>query len=212
MFFSKKTILPLVSKICDMKIYTKWLLLLLAVVSFSPLFAQHSRYNRRYHDRYAYTYAYRPYRYAPVHTSVSVVARLPFGAVAVALGGRHYHYYDGIYYEPMPGGYAMVAPPVGIVVPVLPPGCTSVIIGSRPYYRYQSIYYMPLANSGYQVVPEPKEEENQSQKTADTNSNSGYEKLVLDNKTYYKKGSKYYKAKVNDDGEIIYEEAGETAN
>src|SRR5689334_25284360 len=96
----------------------KWLVLLLGLVSFSQGFAQYGRYGRR--DRNRYIYNSRPYYYPSVRTSVSVIARLPFGAIAVTLGSRHYHYYDGIYYEPMYGGYGIVQPPVGIIVPALP--------------------------------------------------------------------------------------------
>lgn len=199
----------------DMKFYMKALLLLVGVISFSPLFAQHGRYGRRYYDNdyYAYNYRpydYRPYGYAPLQASVSIIARLPFGALAVTLGNRHYHYFDGLYYEPLPGGYAMVEPPVGIVVPVLPPNSVYVIIGGRPYYRYESVYYLPLGENRYQVVPAPGNEGSQ----AATNNNKpseGYEKFVLEGKTYYKKGGKYYKARIADNGEIVYEEVGETS-
>lgn len=200
-----------------MKKSVKLLLVLAGVISFTQLFAQHGRYSRRYYDRYAYNryaYNYRSY-YAPLRTSVSLIARLPFGAVAVTLGGRPYHYYDGIYYAPYPGGYTIVEPPVGVIVPVLPPNAVYVMIGGRPYYRFQGAYYMPLTDNRYQVVPEPKQGERQPQKPI-TNSNTSagdtYEKFILEGKTYYKKGTKYYKARVNDNGEIIYDEVGEVAN
>lgn len=192
-----------------MKHYIKWLLVLLGVVSFSSLFAQRGRYTKRYHDRYAY--AWQPYHYAPLRTSVSIVARVPFGAVAVTFGSRHYRYFDGIYYEPMQRGYIIVQPPLGIVVPVLPAGYVSLMIGGRYYYRYQNVYYMPLGSSGYQVVPEPEEDSQGEEAIAGNSGSDGYEKLVLDGKTYYKKGNKYYKAKVNDNGEIVYEETGEAS-
>lgn len=194
-----------------MKNYAKWLLFLFGVLFFSQLFAQHGRYGRRYNDRYLYTY--RPYAYAPLRTSVSVVARLPFGAVALNFDGRRYHYYEGIYYEPRPRGYLIVAPPVGVVVPVLPPSAVSIFIGGHPYYRYNDVYYSPLDNSRYQVIAKPRDEEQaQVAKPIAGNSNEGYEKFVLEGKTYYKKESKYYKAKLTDSGEILYEEVGEVSN
>ncbi|MFL5741016.1 MAG: hypothetical protein ACJ75B_12415 [Flavisolibacter sp.] len=83
--------------------------------------------------------------------------------------------------------------------------------GGNPYCSYQSVFYLPLGNNNYQVVPEPKTETPKAN-TGNTNSfNEGYEKFVLDGKTYYKKGSKYFKAKVSDDGEVVYEEVGETS-
>lgn len=198
-----------------MKRYAKGLLFLVGLICFSQVFAQHGRYGGRYYNRYAY-YNYRPYYpyYSPFRASVSIVARLPFGAVALTLGGRPYHYYNGIYYAPYLGGYTIVEPPMGVIVPVLPPNSVYVIIGGRPYYRYGGVYYMPLEDNRYQVVPEPKDESPKAAtpKAESPNSSSnGYEKFTLDGKTYYKKGNKYYKAKVNDNGEIVYEEVGEIA-
>lgn len=134
------------------------MLLAIGIISFSQTFAQHHGNDRRVRSKYVY--ASRPYNHSSVGTSVSVIARLPFGSVAVTLGGRHYHYNDGIYYEPFfRGGYVIAQPPVGIVIPALPPNAVYVMIGGMPYYRYQSVYYLPLDNNRYQVVAEPKEEE-----------------------------------------------------
>jgi len=100
---------------------------------------------------------------------------------------------------------------MGIIVPSLPIGYTRVIIGSNPYYRHDDVYYAPSGNR-YKVVEEPQESETVSTDDAKTNNTttSEYEKVVLEGKTYYKKGEKYYKATVNKSGEIIYEEVGET--
>lgn len=113
----------------------------------------------------------------------------------------------------MLGGYAIVEPPIEVTVPILPPNTVYVIIGGRAYYRYQSAYYLPLGNHRYQLVQEPNGEEGaQTQKPVNCNvATEGYEKFVLEGKTYYRKGSKYYKARVNDDGEILYEEVGEVS-
>ena len=191
-----------------MKKYTTLLALVLSLSAISPLFAQHGRFGRGYYAPYAY--GYRPYGYAPFRTSVSVMARLPFGAVALHFGGRPYHYYDGLYYSPWYGGYRTVPPPIGLVVPVLPTGGVSVIIGGRSYYRYQSVFYLPLGNS-YQVVQAPREEGTEPTTQNKAGNNDGFEKFVLEGKTYYKKGNKYYKARVADNGEVIYEEAGATS-
>jgi hypothetical protein len=168
--------------------------------SFSS-FAQPDRRDRRFNDHDLNRCAY------PSGTAVSIVAALPFGAVAVSFGSRPYHYYDGYYYRPYGYQYMMVAPPVGIVVPALPSGYVSVMIGTRVYYSYQGVFYLPVGNN-YQVVQKPEEEE----PVAKTNptGDSEYEKIILEGKTYYKKGSKYYKATVNDNGEISYKEIGES--
>src|SRR6059058_5386519 len=108
-----------------MKNYEKGLLLLLLLVGAAPAFAQRGHHDRRDNDRYVssyHSYSYRPVQpyyhvqpyyavrpyYGRVQPSVSIIAQLPFGAVAVNLGGSHYHYYDGRYYQPGTGGYIIV--------------------------------------------------------------------------------------------------------
>ncbi len=168
--------------------------------------AQYGRGHGRYNSR---SYHYNRY---PSRPSVSIIARLPFGAVSVTFGNRYYHYYRGAYYRPYNRGYIIVQPPIGIIVPSLPVGYTHVIVGSHPYYRHGNVFYAPYGNR-YKVVEEPQETETPpvSNDKADKTINSEYEKVVLEGKTYYKKGDKYYKASVNKNGEITYEEAGETS-
>ena len=180
-------------------------IILFCGLSASAQWGRHSgRYNSGYYNRY-----YRYDRY-PSHTSISIIARLPFGAISLGFGGRYYHYYNGIYYRPYDRGYMIVPPPVGIIVPSLPPGYSHVIIGGGSYYRYDDTYYIPYHN-GYKVIEEPKDKEESTANNTDINkdTNSEYEKVVLEGKTYYKKGDKYYKATVNKNGEIVYEEIGE---
>jgi hypothetical protein len=176
------------------------LLFLLVFISFNAS-AQYGRGNGRYNNRYA------PYHRYPSRTSVSIIARLPFGAVGVTFGDRRYHYYNGTYYRPYSRGYYIVQPPVGIIVPAIPYGASHVIIGANPYYRHGNVYYAPYGNR-YRVVDEPAEDYDES---INDNVVAGeYEKIVIEGKTYYKKGDKYYKASVNKSGEVIYEEVGET--
>jgi len=179
------------------------LVLLMLFISFSAS-AQYGRGHGRYNSRYA------PYHRYPSRTSVSVsvIARLPFGAIGVNFGNRYYHYHNGTYYRPYNRGYIIVPPPVGIIVPALPYGAAHVIIGSHPYYRYDDVFYAPYGNR-YRVVDEPREDDYND--GADNVVTSEYEKVVLEGKTYYKKGDKYYKASVTKSGEVIYEEVGETS-
>ena len=168
--------------------------------------AQYGRGHGRYNSR---SYHYNRY---PSRPSISVFARLPFGAVSVTFGNRYYHYYNGAYYRPYNRGYMIMEPPIGIIVPSLPIGCTHVIIGSNPYYRHGNIFYAQYGNR-YKVVEPPQEPETPTVNNdkEDKILNSEYEKVVLEGKTYYKKGDKYYKASVNKKGEITYEEVGETS-
>ena len=166
--------------------------------------AQYGRGHGKYKSR-----GYHYDRY-PSRPSVSIIARLPFGAVSVTFGNRYYHYYRGAYYRPYNRGYIIVQPPIGIIVPSLPVGYSHVIIGSNPYYRYGNVFYAPYGDR-YRVVEEPVEPETPAvdSDVSDKPVNGEYEKVVLEGKTYYKKGDKYYKASVNKNGEIKYEEVGE---
>ena len=67
---------------------------------------------------------------------------------------------------------------------------------------------MPLGGNRYKVVPEPRVEEEYYENDSDVID--GFEKITIEGKTYYKKGGIYYKAKVDKNGEIYYEEVGET--
>lgn len=138
--------------------------------------------------------------------SFSVVTALPFGAVALSLGNERYHYYHGTFYRPVPHGYAIIPAPMGIVVPMLPPGSVSIAIGARNYFRFGGVFYLPLETPGYQTVPAPAG----SDSAATQASSTGYEKMEIEGKTYYKQGGKVYKASVTEKGEVVYQEVGKT--
>jgi len=169
-----------------------------------------SRNDYAYHRDYRHTYD-RDYRYYPRRSSgISVVAALPFGSVMVSIGGRPYHYNQGLFYRPEGYGYMLTPPPIGIIVPSLPQGSLSVMLGGRRGYYYSDTYYMPIDGNRYQVVEAPAAQNNTVDADDDeTAANNAYEKIVIDGKTYYKKGSTYYKALVDDNGEIAYEEVGQ---
>ena len=187
-----------------MKIYMISALFALMFVSGLTASAQYGRHYGSYNNR---SYQYNRF---PSRSSVSIIARVPFGAVSLAFGNRYYHYYNGAYYRPYDRGYRIVEPPIGIIVPSLPIGYSNIIIGSSSYYRYGDVFYAPYGNR-YQVVEQPEEPETSAASTdkTDKTTNSEYEKVVLEGKTYYKKGDKYYKASVTKNGEITYEEVGE---
>jgi len=68
-------------------------------------------------------------------------------------------YYDGgIWYRPGPGGYVVVTPPFGVVVPLLPPFYTTIWVGNVPYYYADGVYYRWLAGEQAYVVSEPPPE------------------------------------------------------
>lgn len=90
----------------------------------------------------------------------------PVGTVRPSLPGDYRPYYrgrdrfyfsGGIWYAPRGPGFAVVAPPPGLVVSVLPPYYSTVWIGGYPYYYANDVYYtwQPDQN-GYVVVDPPE--------------------------------------------------------
>ena len=80
---------------------------------------------------------------------------LPQGYIQLSTGGLGYYYYDGVYFRPTPDGpYAVVAPPVGVVVPQLPDGAQLVVAGGASFYYAGGAFYLPQPG-GFAVVPAP---------------------------------------------------------
>jgi hypothetical protein len=70
-------------------------------------------------------------------------------------GGRFY-YSGGVWYRGYGPSFVVVAPPVGLFVPVLPPYYTMVWVGGAPYYYANDSYYVwSQAQNGYEVVDPP---------------------------------------------------------
>jgi Family of unknown function (DUF6515) len=65
-----------------------------------------------------------------------------------------YRYYQGVFYQPMNGGYVVIAPPVNAAVPGLPTGFSTVQVAGITYYYYGGVFYY-LNQNGYQVVKAP---------------------------------------------------------
>ena len=80
---------------------------------------------------------------------------LPHGYVAIGFGSAHFYYGGGVWYRAYaPGRFTVVAPPVGVVVPVLPPFYTTVWVGGAPYYYANNVYYVQTPQ-GYVVAAPP---------------------------------------------------------
>ena len=69
---------------------------------------------------------------------------------------RHNRYYfsNGAWYRPSRGRFVVIAPPIGIVVPILPYGYVTMHIGRNDYYLANDVYYVRRPN-GYVVVEPP---------------------------------------------------------
>ena len=97
-----------------------------------------SRFN---HDHYYPRFGYRFGALPPEHHGVM-------------FGGARYFFAAGIWYTFFGGAYVVVAPPIGIALPVLPPYYTMVWVAGMPYYYSNRVYYAQ-SPQGYVVMPEP---------------------------------------------------------
>lgn len=83
-----------------------------------------------------------------------VVPRLSHRHRTIVYGGMPYYYDQGLWYRPWQGSFVLIAPPVGIAVPVLPRGVVTVYAGGQRYYRHGEVYYVRRGD-GYVVVDAP---------------------------------------------------------
>ena len=84
------------------------------------------------------------------------VAAVPRGAVVVRDGPNRYWFHGGVWYRPEGGRFVVIAPPVGVFVPVLPPFYTTLMLGGLAYYYANDAYYVwrePMRQ--YEVVSQP---------------------------------------------------------
>ncbi|MBL0124465.1 MAG: hypothetical protein IPP88_17630 [Betaproteobacteria bacterium] len=104
----------------------------------SPHWQLDSKYQ---HDRY---YPRRGY----------VVGTLPPGHVGITHGGVRYFHHAGVWFRARGPRYVVVAPPLGIVIPLLPFGYSTVWLGREPYYYADEVYYIRVPG-GFRVVAPP---------------------------------------------------------
>jgi hypothetical protein len=75
--------------------------------------------------------------------------------VQVSVGASGFYYYDGVYYQPTTSGnYAVVAPPVGAIVPQLPSGAEAIAAGPTTYYYAGGAFYVQQP-TGLAITPAP---------------------------------------------------------
>ena len=114
-----------------------------------------------------YRYHYHPYipyydwgyRWHPIGTFFDVLATtaiiVGFAATVSEINREERIYYDdGVFYQQEDRGYAVIAPPLGAIVPDLPDDTYEFSAEGIPYYYYAGVFYTEVEN-GYQVVQAP---------------------------------------------------------
>jgi Family of unknown function (DUF6515) len=88
-----------------------------------------------------------------------VVHSMPPAPYVTRWRGTSYYFTDGAWYRPRGGTFVVVAPPIGLVVPVLPRYYTTVWVRGLPYYYADDVYYTwHPEERGYVVVEPPQDE------------------------------------------------------
>jgi hypothetical protein len=86
------------------------------------------------------------------------VRSLPRDHRAVLHDHSRYYFSHGTWYRPHHGGYAVVAPPIGLFVPFLPLAYATIWMQGIPYYYANETYYTQTPG-GYVVVEPPVTED-----------------------------------------------------
>jgi len=99
--------------------------------------------------RYGHNRSYPPTGY--------VSHELPHAALEVPHQGTSYYFHEGSWYRHERFGFSVVAPPIGIFVPILPPFYSTVWFGGIPYYYANDTYYVhDPVKDGYVVTTPPE--------------------------------------------------------
>lgn len=106
-------------------------------------------------DFYRYDSRFRHDRYYP--RTGHIFRTLPESRSRIHFHNRDYFFLGGVWYRPHGIEFEVIAPPLGIIVPILPPFYTTVWVGGVPYYYANDVYYVwrPDRN-GYQVTKPPQ--------------------------------------------------------
>jgi hypothetical protein len=65
---------------------------------------------------------------------------------------------NGAFYRSVANGYAVISPPIGILVTSLPSGAVDQTVGGTTYFTYGGTWYQPMYSGGsvtYLVVANP---------------------------------------------------------
>lgn len=135
----------------------------------------------------------RPYSYHPYHPSSWGPSWHPIGFMAAtlardafifSLANRRYYYDEGVYYQPVAGGYIVVSAPIGAVVSSLPDGYETVQVGDDYFYYFGGTFYIGL-DQGFQVVNAPPGAIVMDIPDGATQQNINGEIYLVYNNTYY---------------------------
>lgn len=144
-----------------------------------------------------YYHPYRPYYWGPHwHPVGFFLTALATDAIWFNWNNQRYYYDDGCFYLPGNGGYSVVPPPIGAVVPSLPPGYETTMVGNDTYYYFGGAFYIDNGQ-GYEVVAAPPGAVITELPVGAVEQDTNGETLMVYNNTYF--------LPISQDGQDAYE-------
>ena len=131
-------------------------------------------YNKRGHGYYHHGHYNRHY---DPHFSGRFVFSLPRGFIKISVGGKRYHYHDGVFYHKDHHNYIAVPAPIGAHITHLPHGSHMYYIDGVPYYTYNDVYY-EHTRKGYEVIHKPYSKRAKGAKVANKHRNNELEDSI----------------------------------
>lgn len=120
-----------------------------------PIQAEARHQSRKHWNKKHGHYHHRSYnRYRNTHLFGDFVFSLPRGFIKISVGGKKYHYHDGVYYHKTRYGYSAIPAPIGACIVSLPYGYQNFYVDGVPYYTHNDVYYKHTRN-GYEVIHKP---------------------------------------------------------
>jgi hypothetical protein len=65
-----------------------------------------------------------------------------------------YRYYQGVYYQPVNGGYQVVPAPLNSTIMIMPTGYSTVAVAGTNYYYFGGVFYI-YTGGAFMVVTAP---------------------------------------------------------
>lgn len=154
--------------------------------------------NLNYHNQKAHS-SHKKYAKLP-HWGHGYKA-LPHYSHRLRYNGLDYHYHSGVYYKFYQNKYVVTRAPIGLRISTLPVNHLIFRVNGRTYFYYYGTYYVLNNRSEYITVAPPVG-------AVIDALPDGYRKVIIDNNIYYEFNEAYYKAFIDEYGEVWYEVVG----
>jgi len=131
----------------------------------------HNKFRVDHHGQYKHHNRHHSYLFG------NIVFPFSKGFIKISVGGKRYHYHDGVFYHKNRRHYTAVPAPIGACIEHLPHGYQIVHVDGVPYYTYNDVYYQHTTR-GYEVIHKPYSKHAKRAKVANKHRNSESEDSI----------------------------------